>query len=71
MSDLIPSLDFDDHLPKGRPPKRATRAHNVTVYLTPAEKQLLDALGKRNGGGASAGVRFLMKFFANSVKGNN
>ena len=73
MSDLIPPLENEKKL-SGRPVRKDTlgRGKSYSVYITPAEKRLLDYLGQQQGGkGLSEGIHYLIKFFSAHVKGNN
>ena len=77
MSDLIPGLD---DLPavaekpkkkRGRPNRVAMKGKTYTMYITPAEHQLLMYLSAQHGNGnVSDGVRYLIRFFSEHVQGN-
>ena len=72
MSDLIPPLDTKKQ--SGRPVRNdtQTKGKSYSIYITPAEKRLLDYLGQQQGGkGLSEGIHYLIKFFIAHVKGNN
>lgn len=72
MSDLIPPLE--DKKQSGRPVRKdtQTKGKSYSIYITPAEKKLLDYLGQQQGGkGLSEGIHYLIKFFSDHVKGNN
>ena len=72
MSDLIPPLDTKKQ--SGRPVRNdtQTKGKSYSIYITPAEKKLLDLLGQRQGGkGLSEGIHYLIKFFSAHVKRNN
>lgn len=67
---LIPALETVNNtvpMKPGRPTVQEQKGHSYTIYLTPAEKQLLDYLGKKYVGpkkGLSSGIRFLIGFFS-------
>ena len=72
MSDLIPPLDTKKQ--SGRPVRNdtQTKGKSYSIYITPAEKKLLDYLGQQQGGkGLSEVIHYMIKFFSAHVKGNN
>lgn len=71
-NNLVPTT-LDTHSRRGRKPRRGERGRNYTVYLTPAQRDVLAYIGARveTGGGISAGITYLISKFAKTVAENN